>query len=342
MSAASRSNAISKANRESGLHFALSRGGLRLPLIDITHPAFALDPSPEELEEIVAAALGDLERQSGAPDPALGAALRDSVLASGIARSRGGYLSGLATYMLKLGPDNLGEDWAKDIDRKIAGSLPCFSARLRLQATARLLAEDLAPRLAAEPGKKLRLLNIAGGCAADSFNALLALRDSHAALEDRPIEILVLDIDEEGPAFGREAIEVLGATGSPLEGLRVGYSHLVYDWSSASATQTLARALPDEGAILVASSEGGLFEYGSDEEILRVLRTFGEGSGSQAAFVGSLSLLEGTAGRFNQGSGAAIRLWRLGEFARLVEGAGWKIDGEVECPLSLVVRLRKA
>ena len=342
MRAESRNTAISPTKNGSGLHFATSPGGLRLPIIDITHPAFALDPSPKELKEIVASAIDDLEKRNAIPDPAFGLALRESVLASGIARARGGYLSGLATYMLKLGPDNLGEGWAKDIDRMIAASLPCFSARLRLQATARLLATELGPRLTAAPGRKLRLVNVAGGCAADSYNALLLLRKGRPELlEDREIEILVLDIDEEGPAFGREAIAALSADASPLSGLRLDYRHIGFDWSSPEAPGILARELPDDGSIVAASSEGGLFEYGSDEEIGRMLRTFGQHAGSEASFVGSLSRMDGAAGRLNGGSGAAIRRWRPGEFARLVEDLGWRIDKNEDCPLSHNVRLKK-
>ena len=342
MSAESRNTAISPTKSGEGIRFATSRGGLRLPLIDITHPAFALDPSPEVLEGIVALALAELERRKALPDPALGLALRDSVLASGIASAKGGYLSGLATYMLKLGPDNLGEGWAKDIDRMIAGSLPCFSARLRLQATSRLLAADLGSRLAAAPGRKLRLVNVAGGCAADSYNALLLLgKDCPPLLEDREIEILVLDIDEEGPAFGREAIAALSAEASPLSGLRLDYRHVGFDWSSPAAPGILARELPEEGSIVAASSEGGLFEYGSDEEIGRMLETFGQHAGPEASFVGSLSRMDGVAGRLNGGSGAAIRCWKPGEFARLVTGAGWRIDQSVDCPLSHIVLLKK-
>ena len=64
---------------------------------------------------------------------------------------RGAILSGLTTYLLKLGPDNLGDAYAKPIDRRIAASVPTMAVRLRLQDMATLLADALAPHAGGAP-----------------------------------------------------------------------------------------------------------------------------------------------------------------------------------------------
>src|SRR5262245_7466152 len=85
--------------------------GLDLPIIDVTKPAFALSVSEAELRSRVEAFLREpqpLDRLPGfLRDLVLAIVLRRSVLAHGIRGARGGYLTGMATYLLKLGPDHL-------------------------------------------------------------------------------------------------------------------------------------------------------------------------------------------------------------------------------------------
>src|SRR6185369_11996777 len=106
---------------------------------------------------------------------------------------------GLNTYLLKLGPNNLGTITNDPVDRRFAEAIPVLSVRLRLQDVAQLLAEFLALELARAPGKPLHLLNIAGGPSMDSLNAVLLLKRSHPQqLQSRRIVIHVLDLDAAG------------------------------------------------------------------------------------------------------------------------------------------------
>src|SRR5437016_3430339 len=57
--------------------------------------------------------------------------LRGSLLASGLGRSRGTFLPGLDTYLLKLG-DQIAAVSEHPADRKITASLPALAMRLRL------------------------------------------------------------------------------------------------------------------------------------------------------------------------------------------------------------------
>jgi hypothetical protein len=47
----------------------------------------------------------------------------------GIAASEGGFLSGMNTYIMKVGPDNLNDGYASKIDRMIAAFMPTLSMR---------------------------------------------------------------------------------------------------------------------------------------------------------------------------------------------------------------------
>jgi hypothetical protein len=48
----------------------------------------------------------------------------------------------MTTYLVKLGPDNLEEDYVTALGRKGTDALPPFGVRLRLQDMARLIAYD--------------------------------------------------------------------------------------------------------------------------------------------------------------------------------------------------------
>jgi hypothetical protein len=141
-----------------------------------------------------------------------------------------------------------------------------------MQQIARLLAEALRAPLAARPGAPLHFVNIAGGPALDSINALIILARAHATpiptRNQRPIAIHVLDARREGPDFGARALAALTAPGGPLEGKEVQFAHHAYDWNDAAPLAQLLAGLAARGAIVAASSEGGLFEYGSDDAIV--------------------------------------------------------------------------
>lgn len=179
--------------------------GQTWPVIDITHPAFAHEPTDAELEAAGAAFLAEAARRARIPRfihrLILRVVLRKSLLGPGLLAASGGFVTGLNTYLLKLGPDNLPAG-ANAIDRRIAESFPAVSTRLRLKDVARLLAEDLGSRLVPSDARLLVLINIAGGPAADSLNALVLLRRAQPALlTGRRVEVRILDQDAPGASF---------------------------------------------------------------------------------------------------------------------------------------------
>lgn len=156
-----------EVNKRTGVFYAFTRDGVELPVVDVTDPAFAISITDSEQHAMVERFLQDGIPLAKLPKPlrelALRFLLRQSVLAQGIDQARGSFMSGMQTYLLKLGPEMLGSAYAKPIDRQIAGTLPSFCVRLRLQDMAELMAETLLPLLSEAPIRPLRFVNIAGG-----------------------------------------------------------------------------------------------------------------------------------------------------------------------------------
>ncbi|HEX3903341.1 MAG TPA: hypothetical protein VH853_10875 [Polyangia bacterium] len=341
-------------NKKPGVSYASARLGadgsgeeIELPVVDVTHPAFALALTDSELAARVAAFLAEPPPFGKLPPflrrSLLWFLLRGSVLARGLRSAEGGYLSGLSTYLLKLGPDNLGDAYARPIDRRLAAALPVMAVRLRLQDMATLLADALAHTLAARPKHPLRLVNIAGGPAMDSLNALLVLRrDRPEVLAGRRVGIDVLDLDDAGPAFGARALAALGAQGAPLHGIDVQLRHLRANWTETGTLRDLLRATRLEAAVTAGSSEGGLFEYGTDAEIEANLDCLRDEAPPHFVMVGSVTRADAPMQRLRQTSRFALRPRGLAAFRALAARSGWRIARALERPFSDHVALTRA
>lgn len=321
--------------------FAAKNDGSMLPVIDVTNPAFAVTVTEAQLAALCHQFILE-SKQRQEMLPALRDALSRSPLGRGLMAASGSVLAGITTYLLKLGPDNLGPD-AHPIDRRIAGSFPALTARIRLQDMARLLADGQASCLAVKPHRPVRLINIAGGPGADSWNALIHLQHEHSSLlTRREIVIAVLDVDEEGPAFGARALNALRAPGAPLDGLEIGFRHIRYDWVEAGQLREALDDLQATRAACSVSSEGGLFEYGSDMEIVANLETLHAGTAADASVVGSVTR-DGEAVRSSQTAhGVAGRPRTIEAFGHLAERAGWTLKRVIERPFSHHVHLVKS
>lgn len=326
-------------HKKPGVYYALTTDGLELPVVDVTHAAFAVSPTDAEQAALVAAFLA--QEMPFAKLPAvvrrglLRFFLRGSVLARGIRGAQGTFLGGMSTYLLKLGPGNLGDAYAKPIDRRIAASLPVLAVRWRLADMARLLADRLAPRLEADAGAALRFVNIAGGPAMDSLNALLLLaRERPALLASRAVAIDVLDGDADGPTFGARALAALSAPGAPLHAVDARLRHIVYDWNDTRPLRDVLDDARRAGEVTIGSSEGGLFEYGSDDAILANLTTAKEAAPPDFAMLGSVTRADRPVQKLRETSQPATRPRGLEVFRALVGRAGWRVEGAIERPFS--------
>ncbi len=329
---------LPEKNKRPGVRYVFTPDGVELPIVDVTHPAFALAVNGAEQRRLVETFLREGRSLQRLPKPLrnvlLRILLRGSILAKGIRKAQGTFMTGLDTYLLKLGPDMLGSAYAKPIDRRIAAALPALAVRLRLQDVAHLMADALAPALAAAAGRPLCFVNIAGGPAIDSLNALILLRKEHPeVLAGREVSIQVLDLDERGPEFGRAALAALSEAGGPLEGAQVDFRHLRYNWADAAVLATVLREAQGPAATVICSSEGGLFEYGSDEEILANLEVLRAGAGVLAV-TGSVTRADEPIRQLHDTMAAATRPRGLARFRVLAERAGWNVSRVVERPFS--------
>jgi hypothetical protein len=327
-------------HKKSGVYYAVTPDGVELPIVDIEHPAFALPWSADEqraqLEQFMRGQVYDyLPAAVGRPVMTMLLTASGSVLARGMRRAQGTFLSGLDTYLYKIGSENLNDAYVKPIDHKIAESFPSLMVRLRLQDMVQLMAAEATMALGAEPQRTLHLLNIAGGPAIDSLNMLLTWqRHAPGLLTQRAIRLSVLDLDSAGPAFGQRALEVLCAPGGPLAGLRVEMRHLTYNFGRAYELQPLLAAAQDAGELVLASSEGGLFEYGSDEEIVSNLRELRAGAPPGFLMVGSVTRADPPRMRLARMSTAATRPRGLTAFGHLLDAAGFELRKARERPFS--------
>jgi hypothetical protein len=261
-----------------GIVFAETRDGLSLPVIDVTRAPFAVPDDPADVAALSEGFVEWLRRQQMPrflTKLLLRLAARRSRLVRILFMSDQGYLDSITTYILKLGAEHLPPGFDSPMDRRIADTPHAPLLRLRMQQIAKLLADALREPLKRDAAAPLHLINIAGGPALDSINALIVLSRPDADLLKRPIAIDVLDSQTEGPAFGANALAALSADGGSLHGLDITFTHRPYDWDDTAALRSYLETL--RGAITVASSEGGLFEYGSDDAIVANLTALRDG-----------------------------------------------------------------
>jgi hypothetical protein len=309
-------------NKRAGVCYATTRDGVELPVVDVTHPAFALNVGVEERRAAVRKFMQEGRPFAWLPGP-------------GIKRSQGTFMTGLHTYLLKLGPDMLPSAFAKPIDRKIAEAVPTWGVRLRLQDIAELTADTLLPALQADPKKRLHLLNIAGGPASDSLNALLILlKRQPEILAERSVLIEILDLDEAGAAFGKASLAALSETNGPLHACHIELRHIPYNWSDVGILKDALNRLETRSSIVFCSSEGGLFEYGSDEDIVSNLKVLRQ-CVALVGVSGSVTRADEAIARLrSMGTTAATRPRGLAVFRDLVEKAGWQVSRVIEGPFS--------
>jgi hypothetical protein len=336
--------ALGPDGRPLGVLYAMAGDGSELPVIDVTHPAFALPYDEAQMKRRVALFVRGERLRSKIPKPIqrafLRLAARRSRLARALYHASEGVIDGMTLYVGKLGPRMLGSGYATAIDRQLAAAPPSWLARVRLEDMARLLAEGLSPLLAAHPQRALHFFDIAGGPAADTWNALLVIRSEGSdLLRGRTIVIHVLDLDEEGPAFGERAIAALRSDRGPLRDLDMSFERVAYDWKNADELQRLLEAKGVSDAVVAVCSEGGLFEYGSDDEIVSNLEAVRQKAPVACTVVGSVTRAEGPAEFLRE---FTVRPRTLAAFRALATRAGWSIARVIERPLAYDVRLSRA
>jgi hypothetical protein len=243
--------------------------------------------------------------------------------------------------MLKLGPENLPPPYDGPLDRKIAAATTGIAIRLRLQQMAGLLSGAIAPLITGGGDRPLHFVNIAGGPAMDTLNALILLgRTQREDLARRRIVIHTLDPGAEGVAFGRAALAALRGEDAPLAGLAIEAEALPYDWRETAGLRRLLSSIAGGRPIIACSSEGGLFEYGSDADIVANLRVLAEFLPADGVFAGSVTRDDDNMRVLKTFSSMATKPRSLEAFARLAKQGGFRIDRSLGTPMSDQVLLR--
>ncbi len=338
---------VPELHKQPGVCYAVTDDGLELPVIDVTHPAFAFAMSEAATNALIDQFVQSLQRTAHAPAAAMQALAQQSILMRGMVESAGTYTTGVMTYLQKLEPGNLGEGYAGPIDRQWAASLTPTTFRWRMRDVVRLLVDGLVPALTARPGAPLHLLNIGGGPAADSLNTLIVLRQEQPALlAGRAITIHVLDVDAAGPHFGAASLAALQAADGPLHGVPATFVYHPYDWAQPASLRLLLDRIAGGDAVLAASSEGALFEYAANEAIVANLQTLRMGTPADMVVVGPVirdaSTLDPRLKDSERIPGRpAIRYVGLPTFGKLAQEAGWTIATHRDGPMHQVVSLAK-
>jgi hypothetical protein len=329
--------AVNSSVPQSSVVYATTDDGLRLPVIDVTRPEFALPDDPHSVAALDATVRVEERRNALVPGFVMRlmirAAARRSRLLADIVHPDTSFLAGLTTYIMKLGVENLPPPFDSDVDRRVVGSPQTTAVRLRLQQTVKLLAQALEPHLAAAPSAPLVLINIGGGPAIDSLNALIVLNGLERGLLQRPIAVDVLDIDSAGPHFGAAALTALSGPGQPLAGLDITFTHRHYDWNVPARLGDLVRESASRGALIAASSEGALFEYGDDEAVVTNLQALHNAGNGAKLVVGSVTSADALHRQAMAGSRFKLMPRGLDGFRPLAERGGFHIARSAATPL---------
>jgi hypothetical protein len=338
-------------NKIPGLSYAVMANGIELPVLDITHPLFLSAINDNKLAKYLKEAEkgGEKRAESFQKIPAFikrffakHSFIMDDLLSE---KKEDKFLSGLSTLLLKMGPDLIGRGRRRFLDRLASKGIGGMVLRMRLRDIAHCQAEMLTPKLKDYPGKDLCFVNIAGGTSCDSINTLLViLQKDQELLRNRNIEINVLDIDKAGADFAERSIHALKSGNGKFSSLNISFRYLPYNWNDTSELKNLLKNRKEW--LKICASEGGLFEYGSDEDIISNLNTLYENSGNEMMIAGTI-LHE--IGKIDAGAKAAMkitsikaRMLGIDGLSTCLEKTKWKLDRQMENnPRYLVFSLKK-
>jgi hypothetical protein len=297
-------------NKIPELSYAFTLNGVELPVLDITHPYFISCTDEKILQKLLPYVESNAEKNAEKFNKipvfirrflAKHSFAMAELLDMGEEKS---FASGITTLMMKLGPQLIGRGKKRYLDRQVNKGFGALVIRMRVRDLSKCEAEAIIPLLRKHPEKGLCFVNIAGGAASDSINALILIqKEAPSLLKNRKIEINVLDIDSFGPAFAGRCVSALKAPGGRFNQLDISFRHIHYDWNN---TVKLEELLAERKEWLqICASEGGLFEYCTDEVIIRNLNTLYDKAAKDIIVAGSLLH---SIGKVDAGIVAALRI----------------------------------
>ncbi|RUT46599.1 hypothetical protein EJP82_12180 [Paenibacillus anaericanus] len=327
------------ANQDQPIPYAVFENGIQFLIVDITHPLFNASIDEQAYHLSCLKSVRSIESLKKMP----GFIRNIFVKMSNVDNS---YLSGMRTLLYKLGPDLSRGIKLGFRDKWAVKQTSFMGLRIRLRDLCRRQSELLQTQLKQFPERNLCFFNIAGGAATDSINTLILIQESDPELlKGRKIEINILDIDTFGPNFAKRCIDVLMQPGERFYGLDIAVNIIHYDWSQSEAI--LKMSLERSGWIQLCSSEGGLFEYGSDSDIIENLNYFFTNSSEDARVTGSLifdrsHVNPGYLG-FTEFIGVQIRYLGLEGLQRILTQTSWVLEESHEIDtIYILFSLKKA
>jgi hypothetical protein len=146
----------------------------------------------------------------------------------------------------------------------------------------------------------------------------------------------------EAPAFGARALERLKRAEAPLHGVEVSLEYVPYNWSQSDRLREYGRQTGFKDSIVAVSSEGGLFNYGNDEEIVANLKAINELPSNAVVLFGTLAPAEGIALSFASETGSTSTIRRsVGGFTELVDKTPWVVRENHDTGMNYIFELRR-
>jgi hypothetical protein len=317
-----------------GVAYAVTDNGIELPVLDITHPQFLSSIDEDHLDEVSKASIQKmlaLGEMSDAQRKTYYEQLSKSYVFGHVFVSDPGanFLSGMSSYVYKLTPNLIGGGQDREFDRSVSRDIGSVAARMRTRDLCRLQADAVIPQLGSSPQKNLCFMNIAGGAASDNINTLiLILKENPTLVKSRKIEINVLDIDAIGPHFALCCIEALKTQAHHFHGLDIAFHHIPHDWKDTDGLIPLLSNRKDD--IVMCASEGGLFEYGMDQDIIRNLNVLYEHSPDDMRIAGTvvhdINKVHVTVPALAKATNAGLRFLGVSGLTSLLEKTGWRLE----------------
>lgn len=318
---------------------AFTDNNIELPILDITHPYFI--SSIDETVFRTKCAYAAKKATSTAKMPVI-----IKYIIKRISNVDDAYLSGIRTLILKLGPDLLQGRKINFLDKFLSKQYTSIALRIRLKEICGFQAIYLIQKLKESPKRNICFINIAGGASSDSINTLILIQEeAPEVLKGRKIEINILDIDSFGPNFAQKCIDVLKSPGERFCGLDITFRIIPYNWNNS---EDLLMATKERSEwIQICSSEGGLFEYGSDEDIIKNLNQLYINSASDIRITDSLVFDKENVNPGYHASaeitGINIRFIGLTGLNRLLSQTKWYLENIKEIDsIFIVFTLRKS
>ena len=335
-----------------GLSYAFTLNGIELPVLDITHPDFVECTNDKILHKLLPYVQKNAEKNAEKFNKIPSFYKKYLIKHSfGMAElldidKQNMFASGITTIMMKLGPRLIGKGRKRFWDRQMNKGFGPLVIRMRARDISKCQAEILIPLIKNYPEKDLCFINIAGGSASDNINALFLIQNENPTLLiKRKIEINVLDIDTFGPAFGNRCLTALKTPNGRFNELDITFKHIHYDWNEVD---NLIELLSDrKGWLQLYSSEGGLFEYCSDEVIIRNLNAIYSYSEDDAVVIGTLmhdikEIDAGMTASLKIITNIKPRLLGINGLRSITEKNKWNIESIIEGnPRYLIFSLRK-